>query len=54
MKKTKKSHRIVLDNQLNDVQMVEQECLLDVKEESKENIIRWVVSEIVTLWFCEG
>ena len=35
-----------------DVRSVERECLLDVKEESKENIIRFVVRRMVTLWFC--
>ena len=45
-------HRSVLDNQLFDhVRMVEEECLLsvNVKDESKENLIRAVIGKMVTL-----
>ena len=49
LKKKKRSHRSVLDNQIADVQRVERECPLDVKAETKENIIRCVVCKMVTL-----
>ena len=50
LKKTKQSHRCVLENQVADTHDMERDCPLDgCKEESKENIIKCVVGKMVTL-----
>ena len=49
IQKSRRCHRSVLDNHLSDVRTVERECPLDDKTESKENIIRDVVSKMITL-----
>lgn len=48
LQKSKKCHRNILDNQLY-ARRVEKERPIDVKKESKENIIRSVASNLVAL-----
>ena len=54
LQKTKKSHRSILDNQLYDLREMEQECnRINPEHDSKEQLVRCVVSKMITLKKCE-
>ena len=50
LQKTKKRHRSVLDSQLYDLREMERECSkIDLGHDSKEHLVRCVVSKMITL-----
>ena len=53
LKKRKKRHRSVLDNQMCDIRTMERDCKVNLKEDTKEHLVQCVVAKMVTLLKCE-
>ena len=54
LQRTKKSHRSIHDNQLYDLREMEVECnRINPEHDSKEQLVRYVVSKMITLKKCE-